>query len=203
MLLVLAAAWWRRSRMPILAAAALVVLTVAVGWFGGAEVFRKHQAVVEAHNVLAYRDGIWRAALVAWQRYPLLGIGIDNYHLVKLERVQRWRREAGLDFEAQRYAEFPHAHSLYLNTLAERGIVGSAPLLAVLAAWLVSLLRHLPQREAPDEDAIWWGAAAGAWLVTTGVGLVNTTLHHEHAILAMLLLGFWLSRLRRSSAMPL
>jgi hypothetical protein len=30
--------------------------------------------------------------------------------------------------------------------------------------------------------------------VTIGVGLVNTTLHHEHGILAALLFGLWLSK---------
>jgi len=34
-----------------------------------------------------------------------------------------------------------------------------------------------------------------------GVGLVNTTLHHEHAILSVMLLGIWLaSRRPRSGA---
>src|SRR5207248_5301459 len=75
-LLVLAAAWWPRSRRPLAAAAVLVVATVAVAWYGGAEFIQKHQANVWAHNVLSYRDGIWRAALVAWERYPVFGIGM-------------------------------------------------------------------------------------------------------------------------------
>ena len=44
--------------------------------------------------------------------------------------------------------------------------------------------------------------SAGAWIVTCGVGMVNTTLHHEHGLLAALLLGLWLSTLspRRASS---
>ena len=54
-------------------------------------------------------------------------------------------------------------------------------------------MRHLPTQR--DTDLTWalWGGAFSAWLVTAGVGLVNTTLHHEHGILATLLLGFWLA----------
>jgi hypothetical protein len=58
----------------------------------------------------------------------------------------------------------------------------------------VSLLRNRPVASADDEAWLLWGAAATAWLVTVGVGLVNTTLHHEHGILAVLLLGLWLSK---------
>jgi len=35
-------------------------------------------------------------------------------------------------------------------------------------------------------------AATSAWLVTIVVGIVNTTFHHEHGLLAALLLGLWL-----------
>jgi hypothetical protein len=45
-----------------------------------------------------------------------------------------------------------------------------------------------------------WGAAASAWLVTVGAGAVNTTLHHEHGILAALLLGGWLCNLQGQAA---
>jgi O-antigen ligase len=197
-LLVLGVAWWRRSRKPVIGAVALVALTIAVAWLGRVEVVRKHQADVEAQNLLAFRDGIWRAALVAWERYPLFGVGMDNYGLVKLPQLKAWRSEAGKNFDAARYAEFPHGHSLYLNALAERGMLGSVPLVAVLAAWLVFLLRYRPPGAASPDDWLWWGASAGAWMITTGVGLVNTTLHHEHGILAALLLGLWLSRLRRA-----
>lgn len=201
-ILVLGAMWWPRSRRPLAIAAALVLLVAAFALAGRMEVVRKHEADVEAKNVLSFRDAIWRASLVAWERYPLFGIGMDNYKLVTLERLRAWRTEAGKDFDATRYyAPYPHGHSLYLNTLAERGLLGAAPLAAVLMTWLVYLLRHWPRRDSSNDDWLWWGAAAGALMITTGVGLVNTTLHHEHGILAALFLGLWLSRLPRATAM--
>jgi hypothetical protein len=36
-------------------------------------------------------------------------------------------------------------------------------------------------------------------MIAVIVGLVNTTLHHEHALISMVLLGGWLSYLRTSS----
>ncbi len=198
MLAVLGLAWLPRSRRPVAVAVALVAITVAAAWLSNAEVLRKQEANIRAHWVLSSRDAIWRTALVAWERYPLFGVGMDNYSRVKMDRVKAWRAEAGKDFNASNYFEYAHGHSLYLNTLAERGIVGTAPVAAVLALWLAYLLRYRPRRETADDYCLWWGAAAAAWMVTKGVGLVNTTLHHEHGLLAALFLGIWLSRLPRN-----
>jgi O-antigen ligase len=168
---------------------------------GGAEVVRKHQRDMAEQNVLAFRDGIWRMALAGFERYPAFGVGMDNFKLITQERVKAWRVEAGKDFEAKRYASFPHAHSIYLNTLAERGLVGFVPLIAVMVLWAVFLVRYRPRPEYTDEEWLLWGCAASAWIITFGAGLVNTTLHHEHGILAALFLGAWLSTLpaRRAS----
>jgi len=193
MLLVMGTAWWRRSRRPLGMAALLVTVTMVSTWIGGAEVVRKHQRNIEQQNVLAYRDGIWRGALVAWERFPLFGIGMDNYSLIKMDRIKGWREEAGKAFDERDYSQWPHGHSLYFNTLAERGIIGTAALGALLTAWLIALVRRRPAADAAEDDWLWWGAAAGAWMITTGVGLVNTTLHHEHGILAAMFLGLWLS----------
>jgi len=195
MLPLLALAWWPRWKVPAIGSVAVVTLTAAVAVGFGAEVVRKQARNVAADDVLASRDGIWRMGLAAWERYPWFGIGMDNYSRITHERVRAWRAEAGKDYDESHYVRFPHAHSIYLNTLAERGVVGAAALLAVLAAWLAWLIRRRPRPEAEDREWLLWGGAASAWLVTVGAGTVNTTLHHEHGILAALLLGLWLARL--------
>ena len=193
--LVLAAAWWPRWRAPLVASsvATLVIAAMLVGL--GAEVVRKQIGYNAAQNPLASRDGVWRMGIAAWERYPWFGVGKDNYGQITHERVRAWRTEDGKDYDASRYVRFPHAHSLYVNTLVERGVVGFAALAALLLAWLVALVRHRPR--PGDRDFAWlaWGGATGAWIVTAGVGTVNTTFHHEHGLLAVLLLGLWLSTL--------
>jgi len=67
----------------------------------------------------------------------------------------------------------------------------------VLIAWTWALWRRPPRATDDRYDWLLWGGAASAWLVTAAVGMVNTTLHHEHGLLAMLLLGFWLARADR------
>ena len=200
LVLLLAIAWWPRWRAP-LAASAIVVAVAASLLIGfGAEVVKKHVQVAAADNTLSFRDGIWRMGLAAWERYPWFGVGKDNYSQITHERVRSWRSEAGKDFEASLYVRFPHGHNLFVNTLAERGAVGFAALAALLLAWLVALVRHRPRPESDDFTWLIWGGAASALGVTAGVGTVNTTLHHEHGLLAMLLLGLWLSTLRARRA---
>jgi len=196
----LAGAWWPRWRVPAVASGAVVALVLIVAVFGGAEVVQKQEQNLAAQNPLSRRDGLWRMALVAWERYPWFGVGMDNYSRITLERVKAWRAEAGKPYDEKQYFVSSHAHSLYFNTLAERGIVGAAALAAVLLAWAVYLVRYRPRRASADDEWLLWGAAASAWIVTAGVGLLNTTLHHEHGILAVLLLGLWLSRLRARRA---
>jgi O-antigen ligase len=196
LLLVLAAAWWPRWRGPLLVSAfATVIVSLLLIGFGGS-VVQKQLEYATTENTFSYRDGIWRMGIAAWEKYPWFGVGKDNYSFITHDLVRGWRSEAGKDFDPRHYVRSPHAHSLYVNTLAERGAVGFAALASLMVAWLAALVRHRPRRE--DSDFAWlaWGGATSAWLVTAGVGMVNTTFHHEHGLLAALLLALWLSTLR-------
>lgn len=182
-LVVLALFWWRRSRLPMVITVAILVVTTAMSFLGGAEVFERHEANVHTGNTLAFRDRAWNLSIDTWKAHPLFGVGMDNFALVS--RAQTGDRYASL---------FPHAHSLYLNTLVERGLVGAVPVAIVIVAWPIALIRRRPRKVDGDLDWLAWGAALGAWVVTAVAGLVNTTLHHEHGLLAVLLLGLWLAR---------
>lgn len=188
-----------RTRRGLHAVAVGTALAVALTFALSPRVLEKHEALVSQHETLSFRDQIWRVGLDAWRAHPGFGVGMDNFGRIDLQALERWSAARGEPFDAGRYALASHAHSLYVNTLAERGAVGFAALIAVLSAWLVALVRHLPAPSAPPVEWTAWGGAASAWLISVIVGTVNTTLHHEHALLSMLLLGTWLSRLRRSA----
>lgn len=198
--LFLAAAWWPRWRVPLAASLMAAVLAVGLAVGFGADLVAKHQANIARDDILSARDRIWRMGLAAWERYPWFGVGMSNYSQISLARVAQWRQQAGKPFEAREYLGNAHAHNLFVNTLAERGLVGAGALAAVLVAWAAWLFRFRPR--AGDDDTAWllWGGAVSAWVVTVAVGMVNTTLHHEHGILATLLLGAWLTNLPRRAS---
>ena len=71
----------------------------------------------------------------------------------------------------------------------------------VPAAMLRRFTVHRRPRERDgDLDWLLWGGALSGLVITISAGLVNTTLHHEHGILATLLLGLWLTSLPRRAS---
>lgn len=147
-------------------------------------------------NPLSYRDIIWQAGLEGWQQFPLFGVGINNYKQINEIVLHSWHTAAGTNFDVSLYAFVGHGHSLYMTGLAERGVVGLGVLLFVLLTWLFLLIKLRPKTRH-ESTYLWaWGASLSALIVTAGIGLVNTTLHHEHGILACLCLGLWLNRVK-------
>ena len=200
LVVLLGIAWWRRARRVTLATILITAVVVVVALIARVEVVKKHDDRIAEGNVLAFRAQVWNTARAAWQRFPLFGIGIDNYSVIESEAVRQWRAEAGKPYDEESFkVNTGHAHSLYYNTLAERGVVGFAVLVAVLLAWAWRLMRRYPGRSGDDRAWALWGGALSGWFVSVFAGIGNTTLHHEHALLAVTLLGLWLGDGRRSS----
>ena len=84
------------------------------------------QPVTDANFAVLERLAHWEAARRMWVGSPWLGIGTGNYAVVYPEvNIRRWQEPLG------------HAHNIYLNTLAETGLIG---LLAFLGFWLSAAL---------------------------------------------------------------
>ena len=81
----------------------------------------------------------WQAAISMAQAQPFLGVGLGNYAAAYAEyRLLNWEEPLG------------HAHNLYLNFLAETGVVGLA---AYLAFWIVIFRITWRTRSHPDRIA--------------------------------------------------
>jgi O-antigen ligase len=157
------------------------------------KVVEKNTEFMQKDYLMNGRDEIWRVGVLAWREFPLFGVGMDNFGRIGFDQLESWSAKRDEAFHKESFLPASHGHSLYVNTLAERGLVGLAVLLTVLAAWAIALIRRIPDAGASPLLFAYWGSAAGAWLVTVLGGTLNTTLHHEQALLCMLLLGGWLS----------
>ena len=98
----------------------------------GIEFYPWNYAVVE-------RIAHWQAAVGMAQDHPLFGVGLGSYAEVYDEyRLINWENPLG------------HAHNLYLNLLAETGVVGLA---AYLGFWIVIFGLTWNIRRHPDPNA--------------------------------------------------
>jgi putative inorganic carbon (HCO3(-)) transporter len=87
---------------------------------------------------VATRTDIWRAAIDIWEQHPLFGAGAGSFPTEYAEA-----RIPGKQYLPNRRIQPPpHAHNVFLQELAESGLVGLLALLAILilalrTAWLV------------------------------------------------------------------
>lgn len=98
----------------------------------GIEFYPWNYAVIE-------RIAHWQAAVSMAQAQPFVGVGLGNYaEAYEDYRLINWEEPLG------------HAHNLYLNFLAETGVIG---LVAYLAFWLIIFRVTWLTRRHPDLNA--------------------------------------------------
>jgi O-antigen ligase len=104
----------------------LVVLLAPAAW---------HDRVADVGRLdrpeIATRLDFWDAALQMFQQSPALGVGLNSFDVAYVDLEQTGRSF----LPGSSLAPPETAHNLYLNTLAEQGLVGIAALfLLILAA---------------------------------------------------------------------
>ncbi len=129
------------TRRALLIGGAVLLAGAGLLWAGGWEAIlhqRLQDLLAPAGGTGRTRLEIWKAALAAWAARPWLGHGPDCFALVfpSYQTPEYWSYEwGGLPL---------HAHSVYLQTLATRGLLGAAAasacavaaVLAARSAWL-------------------------------------------------------------------
>lgn len=158
-----------------------------------ADIVQKQITNQKNHDVLASRDKVWNVSLEASRFSPLLGLGLSNWHFITLDHLKKSVESRGEVFNPDIYFFPGHSHNLYLSALVERGMIGLAVTFLFMFAWLRQLIKTFYQTKKSIEASYLWSGSISAWVATYGIGFVNTTFHHEHAILACLFLGLYLS----------
>lgn len=91
------------------------------------------------------RSDLWTVAWRMSEDHPIIGVGLDNFRQQSPGYV---RRPGSLEF-VDLIVDSPHVvHNLYLQQLAETGIVGLALLLAVMVACIAAALAAARRFEA-------------------------------------------------------
>ena len=194
--------WTKRSKKPLL------ILLLAALFVNGGVYIKKVSMVQEtlsktapnsSFNSMDVRVQIWNSALLIWRHNPVFGLGIKNFHQATPERQANWLAEENKTYTDKIYHPSSHGHSLYFNTLAEQGLTGFSVIFLNLLTICYLLYRHMPKREDPLIYWMLWLSAAGVMQVVLINGIFNTTLHHEHGLLSVLIIGLWWSRIKEPS----
>lgn len=156
-------------------------------YFGLGDVL--NQPVTDENFAVIERVAHWVAALRMWEQAPWLGVGPGNYATVyPTVRLPRWEEPLG------------HAHNLYLNTLAESGLVG---LSAYLLLWLIVIRWLWQQRHlAIKQQAHWVAALALGSLGVIGHSLTHNIFDNLFVQGSYLQVAFWLAALSVASPAP-
>lgn len=193
MFVALGFAWLPKSRVPLLVIMIALLGVSLIGVAGNLNVVEKQRRGLAANDPLSHRDTIWRRAIVITEIYPFFGAGMGNFGKVDDAAIAKQVAADGEEYAEERYLGANHAHNLYMNTLAERGLLGASAFVGALLACLLMLCRRRPR---PSDDAyIWaaWGGSLSTWGVIVVAGVFNTSFHHEIALLAVLPLGAWMA----------
>lgn len=166
----------RRWTLPAL----LAVAAVGVAWEfmpNGGRTLSSLLSPYNASNPHQARLVLWDTALRMFRDHPLFGVGPGGYH-----RFFSTYHTGLLDGER----DWGSAHNLYLQQLAERGLIGAIALIILCAVLFVRAVRAA--RGDADTRALW---AAGSIAAFLAMSLTETSFQNEQFSTLVLLVWAW------------
>jgi O-antigen ligase len=122
----------RRHRIHVLAMI-LALASVSTVWLAANPAAAER--IVNFDDGGAGRSDLWRVGSQMWQDNPVIGVGFASFE----NNSPRYARRPGAIRLVKVIAESPHAaHNLYLQTLAETGVIGLLLLLGVVYGCMAS-----------------------------------------------------------------
>jgi O-antigen ligase len=146
-LVLVAAAPRRRSQVAVIAVAALIVATAAIGPHRGP--LAQRLQMIPSVDANLDRVTIWRTTLAIIRDYPLLGSGLGTFGPI-------WP-----NYKPAQAPETPTAHNILLNFAAETGILGLAAFVVFVATGIRGLwARARAAHGDGTTDGLWVGLMA-------------------------------------------
>jgi O-antigen ligase len=169
-----------------------------------AAVINKQIVNLSNDDILSQRDKVWRAAFEVARLNPLLGIGGGNWKQINIDQIKSSVESRGETFNAEDYLlQVGHPHNIYLSNLVDRGILGFIIFLNFMIIWLITLINSYKKFNQDSKAMLFIMGSFSAWTTIFGIGFVNTTFHHENALLALFFLGLHLNYLRQKNQLKL
>lgn len=148
----------------------VIVLILGVMWLApkeiSYEIVNSPNTIQLGEDTMGIRYELWRAGLKMWQKHPITGIGIGKFSEYNLAYAD------SSDLVYKRYARL-NAHNMYVQILAETGLVGFALFLGLILSALWKLWRASQQSSGVSQ-------LARMWLIALLVMLIGGLTKHDH-----------------------
>jgi O-antigen ligase len=192
------------AKMKKILLALVSILLITIVFIKPAPVIEKHIVNQKNHDVLASRDKLWRTAFEISRLSPVLGIGGGNWSYIKIDQIKSHVEARGETFNIKDFfLEAGHPHNIYLANLVDRGILGFITFLSFMLIWLITLIKSYKKFNQDSKAMLFIMGSFSAWVSIFGIGFVNSTFHHENALLALFFLGLHLNYLRQKNQLKL
>ena len=154
--------FFRDKRVAVLLAPLLIAAVCFVGWNGVLHFRRTFGGSARVRIVY------WQGALSMFRDNPIAGAGLGTFQIFFPRHRPAGFRDKGVTYNTL------HAHSEYLETLAEQGVVGGAALLFLLGTIAVVGFRALRAAQSSGDRWILSGllSAIGGTLAHSSVSVV-------------------------------
>jgi O-antigen ligase len=182
----------------------LTIFLIIIVFIWPVPVIEKQIASQNNNDIFSQRDKVWRAAFEMARLNPLLGIGGGNWNHLKIDQIKSSVESRGETYNAEEFAlEYHHPHNIYLSNLVDRGILGLIIFLNFMLTWLIILINSYKKFNHDEKGMLFIMGSFSAWVSIFVIGFVNTTFHHENALLALFFLGLHLNYLRQKNQLRL
>jgi len=187
----------KRSKKLVLGAVAAITIMLTLVYISPPDVMKKHIAWESNYDVAdSPRAKIRNFSYYAFKSAPILGVGFGNFNQLELKDIEKAIIEDKGRLEENKYMPFSHAHNIYYTYLVSGGMLAFSVFI-IFWVWLGCLL-YRQRNNIKGFDFGIWLAAINVIVVNLVVGSVNTTLHHETAIISMVFIALFISKDRNA-----
>ena len=182
----------------------LSIFLINIVFIMPAAVINKQIVNQNNHDILSQRDKVWRASFEVARLNPMFGIGGGSWKQINIDQLKSSVESRGETFVAEDFAlQWGHPHNIYLSNLVDRGILGFITFLSFMFIWLIKLIKSYKKFNQDSKAMLFIMGSFSAWTTIFGIGFVNTTFHHENALLALFFLSLHLNYLRQKNQLKL
>jgi len=184
--------------------ALLTIFLISIVFIKPVPVIEKQITNQNNHDILSQRDKVWRTSFEVAKLNPILGIGGGNWKQIKMDQIKSSVESKGGIFNEDAFPlHHGHPHNIYLSNLVDRGIFGFITFLSFMFIWLITLIKSYNKFNQDSKAMLFIMGSFSAWTTIFGIGFVNTTFHHENALLALFFLSLHLNYLRQKNQLKL